>query len=652
VSDSRPNKGEILIVDDQPANLRVLTSILTQQGYRAQPVDCGELALQIARKTPPDLILLDILMPEMDGYEVCRRLKADQGTRDIPIIFISALGEIGDKVRAFAAGGVDYVTKPFQLEEVLARVETHVALRTMQKQLEEKNVQLEHEIAERVRAEKALREERDTAQRYLDVAGVILVALDANQQVTLINKRGCELLGYGEDEIIGKNWFDAFIPLRIRDEVKAIFSESMAGRFELVEYFENPVLTRNGQERLIAWHNTALRDEPGHIIGTLSSGDDITQRKQAEEALRASEERWRSLAEDSPDHVIMLDANLNIEFVNHASPGLRVEELIGTPLYTYVVKERQSEIKELLEKVLRTGQPTRYETEYTASDGTAIHYESRAVPRKLRGEVVGLTVHSRDISELKWVEERLQSHAAELEQRNEDLDAFSHTVAHDLQQPLGVIVGFADTLQEDCSTISRERMGEYLRIIARNGRKMSNIINELLLLAGVHTMEVEMQPIDMARIVAEARQRLAYMIEEYQAEIVVPPKKVWPMALGHAPWIEEVWVNYLSNAIKYGGWPPRVELGAVEQGDGIVRFWVRDNGSGLTPEEQTRLFTPLTRLDRVRAKGHGLGLSIVRRIVERLGGQAGVESEVGQGSLFFFTLPACTDDREAGYPAL
>jgi len=133
---------------------------------------------------------------------------------------------------------------------------------------------------------------------------------------------------------------------------------------------------------------------------------------------------------------------------------------------------------------------------------------------------------------------------------------------------------------------------------------------------------------------------------------MVPPEKVWPIALGHAPWIEEVWVNYLSNAIKYGGWPPRVELGAMEQGDGIVRFWVRDNGSGLTLEEQTRLFTPLTRLDRVRAKGHGLGLSIVRRIVERLGGQTGVESEVGQGSVFFFTLPACTDDREAGHPAL
>jgi two-component system sensor histidine kinase/response regulator len=100
-----------------------------------------------------------------------------------------------------------------------------------------------------------------------------------------------------------------------------------------------------------------------------------------------------------------------------------------------------------------------------------------------------------------------------------------------------------------------------------------------------------------------------------------------------------VWANYISNAIKYGGRPPHIELGATAQDDGMVRFWVRDNGAGLTPEEQTRLFIPFTRLDQVQVKGHGLGLSIVRRIVGKLGGQVGVESQVGQGSVFSFTLP-------------
>ena len=147
-----------------------------------------------------------------------------------------------------------------------------------------------------------------------------------------------------------------------------------------------------------------------------------------------------------------------------------------------------------------------------------------------------------------------------------------------------------------------------------------------------------MVPLDMGGIVAEALQRLNQMIEEHHAQIVLPPS--WPSALGHAPWMEEVWVNYISNAIKYGGQPPRVELGAKTLEDGNVLFGVRDNGRGLSAEDQSRLFTPFTRLDQVSTKGHGLGLSIVRRIIEKMGGQVGVDSEIGRGSVFYFTLPA------------
>jgi signal transduction histidine kinase len=236
--------------------------------------------------------------------------------------------------------------------------------------------------------------------------------------------------------------------------------------------------------------------------------------------------------------------------------------------------------------------------------------------------------------------EALRQHTLQLEESNEELDAFAHTVAHDLQNPLGIVIGFANTLEDEYTTMSREKLGKYLHMIARNGRIMNNIIDELLLLSGVRKMQVAMTSIDMAWVVAEAQQRLTYMIQESSADIILPPNGVWPEATGYAPWVEEVWVNYISNAIKYGGSPPYVELGATEQADGMIRFWVRDNGPGLTTEEQERLFTPFTRLDQYRAKGHGLGLSIVVRIVERLGGQVGVESELGQGSLFSFTLPA------------
>jgi signal transduction histidine kinase len=128
------------------------------------------------------------------------------------------------------------------------------------------------------------------------------------------------------------------------------------------------------------------------------------------------------------------------------------------------------------------------------------------------------------------------------------------------------------------------------------------------------------------------------LIQEQQARIVLP--EMWPLAIGYEPWIEEVWANYLSNALKYGGRPPHLELGASTGTDGLVRFWVRDNGPGIPPAVHSRLFTSLNEIDRLNMPEHGLGLPIVQRIVEKLRGQVGVESEAGMGSLFFFTLPA------------
>ena len=362
--------GYILIVDDTPANLRLLSQILTERGFQARAVLNGPRALATAQAVLPDLILLDIMMPQMDGFEVCRRMKADERTRNIPILFISALSETEDKIRAFTAGGVDYITKPFQPEEVAARVRTHLALRNLQESL----------------------------------------------------------------------------------------------RQEIVE-----------RDKLIA-----------------------------------------------------------------------------------------------------------------------------------------------------------------------ELDAFAHTVAHDLKNPLGLIMGYADLLQSDYETQPPQQVKECLRVISRTSHKMNNAIEELMLLAGVRKAQVVPQPLNMAEIVGEACQRLSVLVKDCNAEIKRPD--AWPQALGYGPWIEEVWANYISNACKYGGQPPRIELGANTQPDGSVRFWVRDNGAGLTAEQRAKLFVPFTRLEQARATGHGLGLSIVYRIVKKLGGQVGVDSEAvpGQGSTFHFTLPGVT----------
>jgi two-component system, sensor histidine kinase and response regulator len=233
--------------------------------------------------------------------------------------------------------------------------------------------------------------------------------------------------------------------------------------------------------------------------------------------------------------------------------------------------------------------------------------------------------------------EALQRRTADLQSRNEELDAFSHMVAHDLKNPLSLTIGYAQFLRKRHTPSLDEDAYRCLEQIEQSGTKMSNIVDELLLFANIRSAEVVSRPLDMADIAAMAELRLTHMIQEYNAQIAWPES--WPTALGHDAWIEEVWVNYLSNAMKYGGRPPCIELGATVLDSHMVKFWARDNGQGLTPDEQSKLFTPFTRLSQVRVEGHGLGLSIVRRIVEKLGGQVGVESEVGQGSVFSFTLP-------------
>jgi eukaryotic-like serine/threonine-protein kinase len=192
---STSTKGDVLVVDDNPINLDLLSGMLSERQYRVRVATNGRRALAAARSVPPDLVMLDINMPEMDGYEVCRQLKADAVTRDVPVIFISALDEAMDKVKAFESGGADYVTKPFQFEEVLARIENQLKLSRLQRDLERKNAELQRKNEELVRSREELIQSYKRADRIFSALSDVLPGTVLDEKYRLDAKIGAG--GYG-----------------------------------------------------------------------------------------------------------------------------------------------------------------------------------------------------------------------------------------------------------------------------------------------------------------------------------------------------------------------------------------------------------------------------------------------------------------------
>ncbi len=265
---------------------------------------------------------------------------------------------------------------------------------------------------DRKQAEVELKKERDRAQKYLDIAGVMLVAINTDQEVILINRKGCEILGYKEEEIIGRKWFDHFIPERDRKSVQGVFAKLVAAEIEPVEYFENSVLTKSGTEKMIAWHNTIITDETGHIMGTLSSGEDITEHKRAEEAVKESEKKYRQVVENATEIIYTTDIEGNFRYANPTAlkvVGYSLEELQRLNYLDLVVPEYRDRLKEVYGDQFRGRQPTTYvEFPFFNKFGEVMWFGQNASLMIEGGRIVGFQVIARDISERKQAEEALR----------------------------------------------------------------------------------------------------------------------------------------------------------------------------------------------------------------------------------------------------
>ncbi|MGD9100887.1 MAG: GAF domain-containing protein [Anaerolineae bacterium] len=685
----------VLLIEDNPGDARLLREMLAQATsaqFELTHIERLGEALQRLDKTVFDLILLDLSLPDSQGFETFAQLYGQ--APGAPIIVLSGLDDEALAVRAVREGAQDYLVK--------GQVDGNLLVRAMRYAIERK------------RAQDALRKSEARYRAVVEDQTELICRFLPGRMLIFANEAYQRYFGQ-EGESLTDYDFMSHIFHRDRQMVENHIVS--LDRHSPVKMIRHRVVKPDGEVRWQQWINRAIFDEQGRLTEYQSVGRDITLRVQVEERLRRRNRELTLLNRVGQE----LSATLDLQEL--ANQLLQEgAEIVGAEASSVWLWERergnalicQAAFPHVYESLLRsqylhfgqgivgwvakTGKSLI--VSHAADDPrffpgideqTGFHTRSLlAVPLKVRDVVVGVLEvlnkqkghFSQD--DLTLVEtlassaaiavvnarliEELRQHTSELEARNEELDAFAHTVAHDLKSPLSYIVSFAEILKQGYDPRQEQDLG-YLQKIAKKGRKMAFIIDELLLLAGVRKIEeLDIAPLDMANVVAQVLERMSDVIQESQAEIILPPS--WPAALGYGSWVEEVWVNYLSNAIKYGGQPPRVELGSdlVSRDQWLaasrqkllspnhhsspadyrplVRFWVRDNGPGLTPDEQERLFTPFTRLNQVSTKGHGLGLSIVRRIVEKLGGQVGVESEVGEGSVFSFTLPAAPTSNE------
>lgn len=450
---------------------------------------------------------------------------------------------------------------------------------------------------------------------------ILIVEADTGTIIDL-NQETVRCLGYAPDALIGRPL--AEIELRRDVAPRPPYSDKTQVYECIYRRSDGTMLPVEVKSRLVAFDGQQV------VLKTVRS---TVRRKRLEEMLRL----YERVVEQSTNSIMITNTAAQIEYVNphvFQLTGYTREEVIGqNPRILQSGLTDPKAYADLWQAIAAGGQ---WKGEFINRKKDGSFYWEEATISAIRneeGQITHYVAVKQDVTERKHAEE-------ERTRLINELDAFAHTVAHDLKNPVAALIGLIEVLEEESIGLSLAQMSEVIQHIRQVGYKMNSIINSLLLFASVRQLDqVPIAPLNMGQVLREATHRVLDLFNSSGAEVKLEAPEGWPTALGYAPWIEEVWVNYLSNAVKYGGLPPQITIGASPQGEDSVLFWVRDNGTGISPEALPTLFQEFTRLQPSRTEGHGLGLSIVQRIVTRLNGTVSAESILGEGSTFGFTLP-------------
>jgi PAS domain S-box-containing protein len=421
----------ILIVEDRAKILKPLTDILVSHGYHVDHVASGEAALKSAAGETPDLILLGTQLPDMEGHEVCRRLKSGKKTRIIPVIFIGLLEEVSIKIRGFDAGAVDYITRPFRQAEVLAKVKTHLDLRRLQDQIDAQTLELEQEMKRRKETEAAFREAERLASDIIDFMPDATFAIDREGIVIAWNRAMEEMTGVRAEDMLGKGDYEYSLPFyqtrkpQLIDLVfkadEAVEKQYLFVRRRGAALLAEAMVTLN-EEDIKVWEKASpLYNEKGDIIGAVQSLRDISEHMHVEESLRQAEAEYRGLFENAQEGIFRstIDGRFIIanqalaSMLSYSSPRELLNAITDIPHQLYVNPDEH----EVLRQMIKDYGPTKgFETQYYRKDGAKIWVsvniqavrDTDGQTLYYEGILEDITVSKKAEEERKWNLERLR----------------------------------------------------------------------------------------------------------------------------------------------------------------------------------------------------------------------------------------------------
>jgi PAS domain S-box-containing protein len=489
--------------------------------------------------------------------------------------------------------------------------------------------------------------QKNMVEQYLAIVGVILVALDDKGRVTLINRKGQEVLGYEENELLGQDWHKTCLPPEDYEKAIEAHVNLMSGELEHFQFFENQILTKNGEKRLIAWNNVLLKDNNGSIIGALSSGEDITERKRLEQVLRESEERYRTLHNASfgglfiHDQGIILDCNQGLAEIT----GYSFDELVGLDALNRFIAP---DWKELVWQNIQSGFEQPYEVEGVRKDGTIFPLLIQAKNAPYKGRTVR-AVEYRDLTEVKKAEQEKATLESQLRQaqKMESIGQLAGGVAHDFNNMLSAILGHTEIAKMRCSP--SESVMSHLNGIQEAALRSADLVRQLLAFARKQTIAPIV--LDVNDMSAPILNMLRRVIGEDIDLSWLPGSDLWKIKMDPSQ-VDQILVNLCVNArdaitdvgriiietknVTFDSKYSKVKSG-FNPGD-YVMLAVSDNGIGMSKDTQERIFEPFF-TTKGMGKGTGLGLATVYGIVKQNYGFINLYSEHGKGTTFRIYLP-------------